>query len=105
MIVTPSILMVSTLGIPEIVGVETAWEVLFFGSLKTICWDFDLFNLRLLVFAHCSMLVNSSSDVDASFAGITRYVSSAYLNRRFSLWSGCMSAALTMNAAGPIAEP
>ena len=68
-----------------------------------ICCDFDLFSLKLLTAAHCSILVRLLGLLLDSLQLLQ--VSSAYLNNRLSLCRGCISAAFTIKDAGPIADP
>jgi len=95
---TPSILIVDT---RRMYGNDDGWMSRHFLFLSTITISADLpqFRVRLLTFAHSSMLSNS-----ILIAGTMRYVSSAYLASEFIAVTGVRSATFTTKEAGQ-AEP
>jgi len=78
---------------------------LFRLSVNTISADLDWFSVRLLTSDHTAILLISRSRLSILQAGITRYVSSAYLTIMFPGVTACRSAALTTYMTGPIADP
>ena len=67
--------------------------------------DLDLFRVRLLLVAQCSMDINSSSIVDSLVDETIRYMSSAYLSSLLKLCTGLRSIPLMTYIMGPTAEP
>src|SRR2546425_53478 len=63
--------------------------------------DLDLFRVRLLLVAQCSMDINSSSIVDSLVDDTIRYVSSAYLSSVLKLCTGLRSMSLITYIMGP----
>ena len=101
-IVTPSILIVDTRRMSGSGDGWVSWHFLFL-SMITISADLPRLRVRLLTFAHSSILSNSRVRLATLLAGTMRYVSSAYLASEFPAMTGMRSAALTTKEAGPIA--
>ena len=74
-------------------------------STNTISTDFLRLRLRLLAQAQVLILLISSVRELMLLAGITRQVSSAYLQNLLPGVTGVRSPALTTYDTGPIAEP
>jgi len=72
---------------------------------KTISFVLSRLSWRLFAIAHVCRCSSSAWHVSALTPGTTRYVSSAKLKILLHACTGCRSAAVTMNEAGPRAEP
>ena len=88
--VTPRILIVDTRRMSGSDDGWVSWHFLFL-SIITISADLLRLRVRLLAFAHSSMLSSSRVRLSALIAGTTRYVSSAYLAREFPAVTGLRS--------------
>jgi len=102
--VTPSILMEETRWMLSNGFGNCTWRRRVL-STNTISTDFLRLSFRLLVLAQVWIMSNSSVRESMLLAGITRQVSSAYLQNLLPEVKGIRSPALTTYETGPIAEP
>src|SRR5208282_3265122 len=75
------------------------------GDTNTISTDLTRFSFKLFSRAQRSMLSISAAHNSTLMAGITRYVSSAYLCMELPGVTGWRSEAVTTYEAGPIPDP
>ena len=104
--VTPSILISSTWVKPETVTGDTIALVRFLQLTNIISNDLEVFNLRLLLHTHVSMLLISAEHDLTLVAKMIKYVSSAYyFNIKLPCVTECKTDAVTTYEAGPITKP